>query len=165
MRFFTYEGDHVSSSLYDLQCAFETVEYCILLEELFNAGLKGKLWRIIKHWYTNPTSCVRVCNETSAHFSIGRGVRQGSVLSLTLFNLVLDLLLARLKSMQLGLNINGLFLGAFAHAYDLRAHSTSLSDAKTQVSVVISYTQTLGISNCVQKNVQLLLQPQFPLNL
>ena len=74
VRFFTAEGDHVYSSFYDLQCAFDTVEYCILLEELFNAGLKGKLWRIIKHWYTNPASCVRVCNKTSAHFSIGRGV-------------------------------------------------------------------------------------------
>ena len=110
MRFFTAEGDHVYSSFYDLQCAFDTVEYCILLEELFNAGLKGKLWRIIKHWYTNSTSCTGVCNKTSTHFSIGRGVRQGSVLSPTLFNLVLDPLLTRLKSMQLGLNINGLFL-------------------------------------------------------
>ena len=55
VRFFTAEGDHVYSSFYDLQCAFDTVEYCILLEELFNAGVKGKFWRILKHWYTNPT--------------------------------------------------------------------------------------------------------------
>ena len=148
MRFFTAEGDHIYSSFYDLQCAFDTVEYCILLEELFNASLKGKLWRIIKHLYTNPTKCVRVCNKTSAHFSIGRGVRQGSVLSPTLFNLVLDPLLIRLKSMQLDLNINGLFLGAFAHVDDLRAYSTSLSDAKTQVSVVNSYTNSRGLKLC-----------------
>ena len=50
VRFFTAEADHIYSSFYDLQCAFDTVEYCILLEELFTAGLKGRLWRIIKHW-------------------------------------------------------------------------------------------------------------------
>ena len=81
VRFSTAEGAHVYSSFYDLQCAFDMVEYCILLQELFNAGLKGKLWGIIKHWYINPTSCVRVFNKTSAHFSIGRGVRQGFVQS------------------------------------------------------------------------------------
>ena len=157
--FFTAEGDHVYSSFYDLQCAFDTVEYFILLEELFNAG---KLRRIIKHWYTNLTRCVRVCNKTSAHFSIGRGVRQGSVLSPTLFNLVLDPLLTRLKSMQLGLNINGLFLGAFAHANNLRAQVLLMLTHKCLLSTP---TQTLGVSNCVQKNVQLLLQPQSPVNL
>ena len=126
---------------------------------LFNAGLKGKLWRIIKHWYTNPTSCVRVCNKTSIHFPIGRGVQQGSVLSPTLFNRVLDPLLTRLKSMQLGLNINGLFLGAFAHADDLRAHSTSLSDAKTQVSVVNSYTDSRGLKLCPEKCAVVIAAP------
>ena len=158
VRFFTAEGDHVYSSFYDLQCAFDTVEYCILLEELFNAGLKCKLWKIIKYWYTNPTSCVRVCNKISAHFSIGRGVRQGSVLSPTLFNLVLDPLLTRLKSMQLGLNINGLFLGPFAHADDLRAHSTSLTDAKTQC-LLSTPTQTLGVSNCPEKCAVVIAAP------
>ena len=49
VRFFTADGDHVYSSFYDFQCAFDTIKYCILLEELFNASLKGKLWRIIKH--------------------------------------------------------------------------------------------------------------------
>ena len=102
---------------------------------------------------------MRVCNKTSAHFSIGRGVRQGSVLSPTLFNIVLDSLLTRLKSMQLGLNINGLFLGAFAHADDLRAHSTSLSDAKTQVSVVNSYTDSRGLKLCPEKCAVVIAAP------
>ena len=151
VRSFTTKCDHVYSSFYDLQSAFDSVEYCILLKEVFNAGLKGKLWRIIKHWYTNPTSCIRVCNKTSPVFHIGRGVRQSSVLSPTLFNLVLDPLLSRLKSLQLGLNLNGLFLGAFAHADNFRAHSTSLSDAKSQVSAVQSYTCSKGLKLCPEK--------------
>ena len=131
---------------------------------LFNAGLKGKLWRIIKHWYTNPTSCVRVCNKTSIHFPIGRGVQQGSVLSPTLFNRVLDPLLTRLKSMQLGLNINVCSWGPLLmqtifvltqQVFLMLRHKCLLSTP----------TQTLGVSNCVQKNVQLLLQPQSPVNL
>ena len=37
-------------------------------------------------------------------------------MSSSLFNLVMDPLLADLKSKNLGLGIQGLFLGAFAHA-------------------------------------------------
>ena len=71
VRVFTSEGDHVYSSFYDLQSApFDTVEYPVLLEELFKAGLSGKFWRIIKQWYTNPTSCVRVGSHTSHLFSV-----------------------------------------------------------------------------------------------
>ena len=29
------------SCLYDLASAFDTVEFCVLLEELFHAGLRG----------------------------------------------------------------------------------------------------------------------------
>ena len=61
--------------------------------------------------------------------------------------------------MQLGLNINGLFLGAFAHADDLRAHSTSLSDAKTQVSVVNSYTDSRGLKLCPEKCAVVIAAP------
>ena len=102
---------------------------------------------------------MRVCNKTSAHISIGRGVRQGSVLSPTLFILVLDPLLTTLKSMQLGLNINGLFLGAFTHADNLRAYSTSLSDARTQVSVVHSYTYSRSLKLCPEKCAVVIVAP------
>ena len=43
--------------------------------------------------------------------------------------------MADLQSMQIGLITNSLFLGAFALADDLRAHSTSFFNAKIQVSL------------------------------
>ena len=58
VRVFTSLGDHVYSSFYDLQSAFDKVGYPVLLEELFKAGLRGKFCRIFKQWYSNPTSCV-----------------------------------------------------------------------------------------------------------
>ena len=61
--------------------------------------------------------------------------------------------------MQHGLNISGLFLGAFAHADDLCAHSTSLSDAKTQVSVVKSYTDSRGLKLCPEKCAVVIAAP------
>ena len=46
-----YNGDNVYSCFYDLASAFDTVEFCVLLENLFHAGIRGKCWRLLRAWY------------------------------------------------------------------------------------------------------------------
>ena len=52
-------------------------------------------------------------------------VRQGSVLSPTLFLLVTDPLLRKLEMSGLGLSVNGLFAGEYLHADDIRTMANS----------------------------------------
>lgn len=35
-------------SLYDLEKAFDSIEHCILLQSLFEAGVNGKAWRLFR---------------------------------------------------------------------------------------------------------------------
>ena len=44
-------GSHVFMCLYDLQKAFKSVEYSVLLERLFEVGINRNLWRLLKNWY------------------------------------------------------------------------------------------------------------------
>ena len=98
----------------DIASAFDTVEYPILLDHLENAGISGKAWRLIKDWYTNVQSSVRVSNSISAPFPVCRGVRQGLVLSPIVFLLVMDPILLQLKSKSCGLSVGGIYLGALS---------------------------------------------------
>ena len=41
-------GSRVFMCLYDMQKAFDSVEYAVLLEKLLEAGVNGKLWRMLK---------------------------------------------------------------------------------------------------------------------
>ena len=92
------------------------VEFSILLHELFQAGISRKCWRLVRNWYSNLVSQVKLGTHLSKPINISRGIRQGSVLSPTIFNLVIDPLLSTLKQRNVGVSINGLHLGAFANA-------------------------------------------------
>ena len=137
------------------------MEFCVLLEELFHIGVKGKCWRLIQQWYRDPISQVRLGDLLSKPFNINRGIHQGSVLSPTLFILVTDPLLCKLRQKQLGLSVNGLFLGAFAHADDIRSSAANLMDAKEQITTVDSFTKSRGLHLCPEKCALLHLSHQF----
>ena len=147
----TAEGDCVYSCFYDLASAFDTIEFCVLLEQLSHAGVKGKCWRLIKDWHKNLSAQVRLDNHLSRAFQIQRGIRQESVLSPALFNLVMDPLLANLKSRNLGLSVQGLFFGDFGCADDIHTSSTSVSDAGEQVQSVNNFAKMKGLKLCPEK--------------
>ena len=99
------DGGHPYLCLFDIEKAFDSVEFPILLRHLYDIGVNGKCWRLIKNWYMHSTSRVRVCNQLSGHFNVERGVKQGSVLSPTLFVIVMDSLLKQIKENNSGLSV------------------------------------------------------------
>ena len=92
------EGDTPYLCFFDLEKAFDSVEYSTLLSHIFKLGINGKCWRLIKDWYYDTSSVVKVNNKCSDSFPVKRGVKQGSVLSPTLFIAVMDFLLSFLES-------------------------------------------------------------------
>ena len=50
------QGENPFLCFYDIEKAFDSVEFPILLTHLFTAGINGKSWRLIKSWYDSPTS-------------------------------------------------------------------------------------------------------------
>ena len=103
------------------------------------------------NWHENLHAQVKVGNFLSDHLPIGRGIRQGLVMSPSLFNLVMDPLLADLKSKDLGLHIQGLFLGAFAHADDISTATTNQDDTAEQVKTVASFVNRNGLKLSTKK--------------
>ena len=122
---------------YDIEKAFDSVELPILLRQLHTIGINGKLWRLLKHWYSTSSARVRVNGHISNSFNISRGVKQGSVLSPTLFLTVMDLLMKRLRESDCGLHVRGTYMGAAVHADDLRTTAAS-AEAVSQQNVVIN---------------------------
>ena len=118
-------GSKVYMRLSGLQKAFVLVEYAVLIDKRFEVGVNGKMWRVLRNWYEGGSCCVEIDGRLSATYSVGRGVKQGSVLSPAPFLLVLDPLLRELQASGLGLSINNFYAGGFLHADDVRTLASS----------------------------------------
>ena len=121
------EGGKPYLCLYDVEKAFDSLEVPILLTNIFNVGVNGKCWRLIKSWYDRPTCCVKHDSLLSEPFVVGRGIKQGSVLSPSLFLVVMDILLRDLSQKSLGLSVHNLYVGSGGHADDIRTTATNKS--------------------------------------
>ena len=67
--------------------AFDRVKHDLLFEILSNTGVLDKEINIFKNLYLQQKAPVRYENETSEEITIKRGVRQGCILSPSLFNI------------------------------------------------------------------------------
>ena len=82
--------EHVATVLFDLEKAYDTTwKYGILLD-LFKAGLRQFLPIFVSKFLENRLFRVRVGSTLSDQFSQETRVPQGSILSVTLFNLKIN---------------------------------------------------------------------------
>ena len=83
-------------------------------------GIPDHLTCLLRNLYAGQGATVRVGNETTNRFQIGKGIRQGYMLSLCLFNLYAEYIMrnARLDEAQAGIKIAGRHINNFRYAYD-----------------------------------------------
>ncbi len=152
---------------YDIEKAFDSVEFPTLLQHLHAIGINGKSWRLIKAWYQSPTSRVKLNNSLSASFPICRGVKQGSVLSPSLFLVIMNSLLQRMRRLNVGASLHGVFSGSAIHADDVRSIAPSIDSIIAQSAELNSFTRDAGLKLNISKLeiVQISQNPTEPKNI
>ena len=78
---------------YDYAKAFDKVRHQELFEDLDKLDLYRKDVHLLASLYWNQTACIRRDGEYSEYIKIRRGVRQGCVMSLDLFNYYSEMIL------------------------------------------------------------------------
>ena len=110
---------HLYLCFLDLKKAFDSVLRDILFFKLYNAGIRGKMLRVIKNLFSSNPANVLINNFLSPGFTIDRGVLQGSKLGPILFNLFINDLLEDLQKSELGATIGKIHIPALGFADDI----------------------------------------------
>ena len=84
-------------------------------------------------------------NVFSAPFPINRGVKQGSVLSPSLFLIVMNSLLKKMCNSNNGGSLHGTFVGIAIHTDDVRSIAPNIQSVISQSSDILSFTTDLGL--------------------
>ena len=91
----------------DVKKAYDRVWRDGLWAALWQKGVRGKMWRVIKNYYDQVESCVYVNGGQTEWFEVNVGVRQGCVLSPILFAIFIDALAREIKDLGFGVDVDG----------------------------------------------------------
>ena len=90
-----------------------------LFQKLIARKVPAIVLRLVSFIYMNQSCYIRWNSVESESFCVRNGVRQGAILSPSLFCVYLDTLLSCLRESGIGCHIGGEYLGAYGYADDV----------------------------------------------
>ena len=137
------KGKKTCCCFIDIKKAYDTVFREGLWVKLHQAGIQGKMWRMITSIYKKVQSCVLVEGVTTRWFEVEVGVRQGCVVSPVLFSIFVDGLARKIQESGLGVEIEGDSqdkLGLLMYADDIVLIAKNEKELQKMIDIVVNYS-------------------------
>ena len=136
----------------DFKKAFDSIPREILFKKLRMSGVTGKFYSLLKNMYSNDKSCIRQDNIVTETFECQNGVKQGCMLSPTLFNLFLSDLPQALNLVTKDqVEINSIPISCIMYADDLVILSKSAEGLQQYLNELEKYSNNSHISVNIDK--------------
>ena len=159
--YFISNGSTVYVAALDIFKAYDKVNHYKLFTKLIEAGLPKWLIDILFCWYQKLVVRVRWNGCYSFEFCVHSGVRQGSSLSPSVFNVFINQFLTSLRSHRYGCHISSYFVGAVLYADDLILLSASVSGLQRSLNVCYHISLDLGLNFNGKKSFCIAFGPGF----
>ena len=95
----------VAACFIDVRKAYDRVWRDGLWKALWQKGVRGRMWRVLRDYYKKVQSSVRLEGGNTDWFDVSVGVRQGCVISPILFDVFVDGLAREVKALGLGVEL------------------------------------------------------------
>ena len=122
----------------DAEKAFDRVWHERLFLKLYNDGVQGKLWLLLRDLQANGSTKVKWNCSLSSQFQTLQGIRQGAKLSTTLYKRYNNPLLKQIEEHNLGTTIGTTNVGAPTVADDISMLPSTPVDTKIMLHTVVN---------------------------
>ena len=146
VSYYNGRNTNVYACLLDATKAFDCVRYDKLFELLLKKDIPGTVIRLLLDSYTRQYAYMRWNNCLSTPIKMENGVKQGGVLSPTLFCIYFDELLRRLRETDVGCHVGHMSYAAFGYADDLLLLSPSIHGIEILVKTSESFASEYGVT-------------------
>jgi hypothetical protein len=109
----------VFGAFIDVSSAFDKVFRSRLWNNIFQIGVKGRLWRFLQAMYKSANICIRRLDDLAEPFSTSSGIRQGSLCSPILYALFIEELIEAVTKLPHGVNYGNLRINILNFADDI----------------------------------------------
>ena len=132
---------------------FDCVDHIKLWKILREMGIQDHLTCLLRNLDAGQEATVRTGHGITDWFPIGKGVRQGCILSPCLFNLYADYIMrnAGLKEAQVGIKIAGRNINHFRYADNTTLMAESEEELKSLLMKVQKESEKVGLKLNIQK--------------
>ena len=140
-------------SFIDYAKAFDCVDYNKLWKILKEMGIPDYLTFVLRNLYVGQEAAVRTGHGTTDWFQIGKGVRQGCILSPCLFNLYAEYIMRNtgLEETQAGIKIAERNINNLRYTDDTTLMSESEKELKSLLMKVKEESEKVGLKCNIQK--------------
>ena len=137
----------------DYAKAFDCVDHNQLWKILKEMGIPDHLTCLLRNLYAGQDATVRTGHGTTDWFQIGKGVRQGCILSPCLFNFYAEYIMrnAGLEEAQAGIKITGKNINNLRYADDTTLMAESEEELKSLLMKVKEESEKVGLKLNIQK--------------
>jgi len=125
----------------DVRKAYDTVWRNGLWKRLWDEGVRGKMWRVVKAMYSVVQSSVMVGDEQTEMFDLHTGVRQGCVMSPVLFSFFINGLAREIKEKTQGVRFGDTQVCLLMYADDVVLLAETREDLQKMLDIVTTYTR------------------------
>ena len=158
---FVSEGSDVYTFLLDMSKAFDRVDHLKLFEIILERNMDPLYSRCLLFMYTHQALRVKWDDTYSANFIATNGIKQGGVLSPTLFCIYIDELINRLRASLQGCYIGPHFVGALAYADDLVLMSPTKGGLEQMLNICNTYAAEYRLSFNPEKSQFIVFRNSF----
>ena len=139
----------------DYTKAFDSVDHNKLWEILKEMGKQDNLTCLLRNLYAGQEATVRTGHGTTDLLQIGKGVRQGCILSPCLFNLYVEYIMRNvgLEETQAEIKIAGRNINNLRYADDTTLMAESEQELKSPLMKVKVQSEKVGLKLNIQKTM------------